>query len=377
MDNRIVPNDTIDRQSAMAGPLGPVLATARESGDIWTVTSADGEPLGRLVHPDADGIWEPVAAHEIRAACERLRGLVQLAQLDVVVVDEHTIRAHGPEVCQVEPFAAPHRYNPVREVGPDWEVCGQGPADPIHEVETWAAEAAAEKAADHGPAAGREAYDRAMAAAKQPEPLKLATGLGGHTTTSSIAAMLRRVAGLLDQAGGPIAPTFLSISMQVDSVSGVDEAGRVAAVDLLCSAVGTEGHRHQMSNGTIQYDELVSRWDGVDVDVFTAGIAPLPAELPTCGPTSPRTGAKLAMTPTRRKLLADMESCRVYAEAGKAWHTDSTTRTGQVTDAIAAGWCEEGPQDLPGRRRYCLTDVGREAAAAYDATRAGARRWTP
>jgi len=44
----------------------------------------------------------------------------------------------GPEedhyaACQAETFASPHTYTGVREVGPDWEVCGCPVDDPIHQ----------------------------------------------------------------------------------------------------------------------------------------------------------------------------------------------------------------------------------------------------
>lgn len=225
MHDSIVPNTPIDRQSTMAtGPLGPVLATATWTDGAWRVTADDGGSVGIL--RDADG--RHLAADQYAAACNRLRELVDTADVypdaveDVRVVDLATIRAYGPERCQAEPFAAPHRYNPVREVGEDWEVCGQ-PADAdVHDVETWAAEAGAETAADHRPAAGREAYQRVIDEADPPDR----------------AEVLRRIAELVTSGAPKLGNLMLPSHYRMIDIALHKSDATAAAVAAWASALG-------------------------------------------------------------------------------------------------------------------------------------------
>lgn len=99
-----------------------------------------------------------------------------------------------------------------------------------------------------------------------------------------------------------------------------------------------------------------------------AAVEASPEPAPRCGPLPRYTGADLAMTPTRRRVLSEVEHGEVYAEAGQAWDSVLARKyTGVVTELLSASWVREGPsKDAAGRPLYELTTTGRIAAATYD-----------
>jgi hypothetical protein len=174
-----------------------------------------------------------------------------------------------------------------------------------------------------------------------------------------------------------IACTWLHVSLQVTSpgAGGTDDA--TARRDTVAALAAALGHvaEWDTSGLSVGLDAQLAPYGAGERRVYGHDLEEVrPSEtLPMCGPVPPRTGVPTAMTPVRRRFLDEMESRRVYAEHGRAWHVDGGSRTERARAVLAAGWCEEGARALHGRRWYRLTDTGRAAVLAYDRARDGAR----
>lgn len=123
-------NVLVERVSPAGGPITIGDIWEDQHGERWFARSG---PTGLTVVPQGGG--SPTGPENLARWYSPLKRVYRHEPEPCAYpADRENAAASGP--CQVEPYSAPHAYNQVREVGPDWEVCGEHADHPIHQVAT-------------------------------------------------------------------------------------------------------------------------------------------------------------------------------------------------------------------------------------------------
>jgi hypothetical protein len=167
------------------------------------------------------------------------------------------------------------------------------------------------------------------------------------------AAQLRGLAIILGQSETAIELGAVQITLTAGPLANPspdDEPQRIGVVEHLCRLLGVTPVQHgptSMFTGSMSTGSMT-----VTVQTRT---------LRQCGP-KPAEVADPSMTEVRRRLLVQVHTGQLIAEAGMARNriTDADI-TWQISYALGADWVEEGAEAGVNRRVYRLTEDGRRA----------------